>query len=119
MTRLQGAQGFLEFLPVRPSLLRLDVHPDRSDPGQQPASLAYLLAPAQVGNSFRHVVEPVALVPGRVREVTWIAFLFAIYPSSFSSGSSRFSQHWITYGLFFLSIGSMIQAVRSPRWFCP
>ncbi len=60
------------------------------------------------------------LWPKRVREVTWMAFLFAIYPSFLQQPVAvAFSQHWITYGLFFLSIGAMLQAARSPRWFLP
>lgn len=56
------------------------------------------------------------LWPKRSLEVTWVAFLFMIYPG--------FSQQWIavtyshvflTYAVFLFSIGSMIQAVCHPR----
>lgn len=58
------------------------------------------------------------LWPRRKREVTWIALVFAIYPVfTQQSVSIAFSQHWICYALYFLSLGAMIQSVRTPRWF--
>lgn len=56
------------------------------------------------------------LWPKRSLEVTWVAFLFMVYPG--------FSQQWIavtyshvflTYAVFLFSFGLMIQAVRQPR----
>jgi len=55
-----------------------------------------------------------------IREVTWMAFLFAIYPAfSQQPVAVAFSQHWICYALYFLSIAAMINAIRHPRWFWP
>jgi hypothetical protein len=56
--------------------------------------------------------------PQRKREVTWMALLFAIYPIfSQQSVSVAFSQHWICYALYFLSLGTMIYSIRKPRLF--
>ncbi len=58
------------------------------------------------------------LWPGRTTQCTWVAFLFAVYPS--------FSQHYISvtyshvyliYAIFFTSMGSMIAAIRQPERF--
>lgn len=58
------------------------------------------------------------LWPRRKREVTWMALVFAIYPVfTQQSVSIAFSQHWICYALYFLSLGAMIQSIRTPRWF--
>lgn len=60
------------------------------------------------------------LWPTRVSEVTWMAFLFTVYPTFTQQPVAvAFSQHWITYALYFVSIGSMLLAIRKPRWFIP
>jgi hypothetical protein len=60
------------------------------------------------------------LWPQRSRQVAWMALLFAIYPVFTQQPVSvAFSQHWITFGLYFLSLGAMVQAYRTPRWFWP
>ena len=56
------------------------------------------------------------LWPQRKREVTWMALLFIVYPAFDQQAIAvAYSQHWMIYGLFFLSLGAMLQAVRSPR----
>ena len=58
------------------------------------------------------------LWPARRREATWTALLFAIYPVfTQQSISVAYSQHWICYLLFFISLGLMIKAHRTPRLF--
>lgn len=58
--------------------------------------------------------------PKHTREATWAALIFAIYPVFTQQPVAvAFSQHWITFALYFLSMGAMIQAVRSPHWFWP
>src|SRR3990172_259447 len=58
--------------------------------------------------------------PRRIREVTWIAFLFTIYPAfSQQPVAVAFSQHWMSYSLYFLSLVAMIYAIRRPRWSWP
>jgi hypothetical protein len=60
------------------------------------------------------------LWPDRKNEITWMAFLFAIYPTFTQQPVAvAFSQHWITYGLYFLSVGSMLLALKKPRWYLP
>lgn len=60
------------------------------------------------------------LWPHRRSEVTWMAFLFAIYPTFTQQPVAvAFSQHWITYALYFLSIGAMLLSIRKPRWYLP
>lgn len=60
------------------------------------------------------------LWPNRMREVTWMAFLFAIYPAFIQQPVAvAFSQHWMSYALYFLSVAAMIYSIRRPRWFWP
>ena len=58
--------------------------------------------------------------PDHTREANWIALVFAIYPVFTEQPVAvAFSQHWITFGLYFLSLGAMVWAYRKPRWFWP
>lgn len=60
------------------------------------------------------------LWPNRKSEVTWMAFLFAIYPTFTQQPVAvAFSQHWITFGLYFFSVGCMLLALSKPRWLLP
>ena len=60
------------------------------------------------------------LWPQRKRAVTWMAVLFAVYPVfTQQSISVAYSQHWVTYGLFFLSLGAMVWAHRKPQRYWP
>jgi hypothetical protein len=55
------------------------------------------------------------LWPARLNEVTWMAFLFAIYPTFTQQPVAvAFSQHWISFCLYFLSIGLMLLSLRKP-----
>jgi hypothetical protein len=57
------------------------------------------------------------LWPRQTRQLVCIALLFAIYPIFTQQPvSAAFSQHWITYALFFYSLGAMLQSERTPRW---
>ncbi|MDA1329844.1 MAG: hypothetical protein O3B43_02095 [Chloroflexi bacterium] len=56
-----------------------------------------------------------ALWPRRSKELGWVVMLFAIYPANFLQPISvALSQHWIAYGLFFVSLGAMGWANRRP-----
>ncbi|MEJ2304955.1 MAG: hypothetical protein P8Y14_25825 [Anaerolineales bacterium] len=56
------------------------------------------------------------LWPKRAQAVAWIAVLFAIYPAfDLQPVSVAFSQHWITYALFFISIAAMLLSQRMPH----
>jgi hypothetical protein len=56
------------------------------------------------------------LWPKRAQAVAWIAVLFAIYPAfDLQPVSVAFSQHWITYALFFASIAAMLLSQRRPH----
>jgi len=58
--------------------------------------------------------------PRRKMEVTWMAFLFAIYPVFAQQPVAvAFSQHWLTFSLYFLSIASMLLSLRKPGWYWP
>lgn len=58
------------------------------------------------------------LWPNQKSVANWIAILFAIYPVfTYQPVAVAFSQHWITYGLFFVSMGGMIWAERLPDRF--
>ena len=63
----------------------------------------------------------IRLWPNRRQEATWAALLFSVYPVFTQQAVSvAYSQHWICYLLFFISIGAMVQAQRSARrWFWP
>ncbi len=57
------------------------------------------------------------LWPNRSREVAWMTLLFAIYPVFINQAVAvAFSQHWMTFLLYFISLGFMIQALRKPRF---
>lgn len=58
------------------------------------------------------------LWPRRSREVLWMALLFAVYPVFTQQPVAvAFSQHWISYALYFISLAAMILAQRSSRWY--
>lgn len=53
------------------------------------------------------------LWPARRKQATWVALLFALYPSFDQQAISvAFSQHWICYLLYAASIWAMIKAIR-------
>jgi hypothetical protein len=56
------------------------------------------------------------LWPQRTREITWMALLFAVYPAFEQQVFPiNFSAHWITFTLYFLSLGLMIRSLRGTR----
>ena len=58
------------------------------------------------------------LWPRRSKEVLWMALLFAVYPVfSQQTVAVAFSQHWISFSLYFVSLAAMILAQRKPRFF--
>jgi hypothetical protein len=120
MTRLQGAQGFWNFYQYDRPFSAWTYILSAPILGSSPLPWHIFTLLLRWGTVLGMWWSLMRLWPNRVREVTWIAFLFAIYPSFLQQPVAvAFSQHWITYALFFLSIGCMIQAIRSPRWFLP
>ena len=62
----------------------------------------------------------VQIWPQRKQEAMWITFLFAINPAFIQQPIAvAYSQHFITYAFFFLSVGTMLAALQSKRWFWP
>jgi hypothetical protein len=58
--------------------------------------------------------------PAQKRLISWTTLLFAIYPVfTQQSISVAYSQHWLTYLLFFISIWAMLAAVLKPKYFWP
>jgi len=58
--------------------------------------------------------------PRQRTEITWVTFLFAIYPGFRQQYIALIYSHdWIVIALFFLSMGLMIAAIRKPKWFWP
>jgi len=56
--------------------------------------------------------------PNHIKEATWAALLFSVHPVFLQQSIAvAYSQHFITYALFFLSCGTMLAAVQKPR--CP
>ena len=60
------------------------------------------------------------LWPDNKNQVTWVVFLFAIYPG-FSQQyiSVTYSNAFLVYAIFILSFAAMILAFRKPVWFWP
>ena len=57
--------------------------------------------------------------PGKKKETTWIAMLFAVHPVFLQQSIAvAYSQHFITYALFFLSCWAMLRAAlrKGRRW---
>lgn len=62
----------------------------------------------------------IRLWPEHRREAVWAAFLFAVYPVFTQQPISvAYSQHWICYLLYAVSLGCMVQAYRTPGRFYP
>jgi hypothetical protein len=58
--------------------------------------------------------------PSRARQAALVTALFAVYPIFIQQPIAvAYSQHWITYLLFFVSLAAMVYAVRRPRLFWP
>jgi hypothetical protein len=54
--------------------------------------------------------------PHHRRDATWVAALFAVYPVFFQQSISvAYSQHFMTYALFFISCGTMLAAIRNRK----
>ncbi|MFC2028975.1 hypothetical protein ACFLTX_03505 [Chloroflexota bacterium] len=64
----------------------------------------------------------IQLWPGKKKEVMFIICLFAVYPAFWQNSISvAYSQHFITYLVYFISMGSMLAAIKKRRvsglWF--
>jgi hypothetical protein len=58
------------------------------------------------------------LWPAHKREAAWMALLFSIFPAFDQQAISvAYSQHWMIFALFCVSMGSMLQAERDKRRF--
>ncbi len=54
--------------------------------------------------------------PQRIRQIRWIGILLALYPGFTQQAVSvAYSQHFISYALFTLSLGLMVWALRKPE----
>ena len=116
ITRLQGASGFWDFYQYdRPFsawtyILFAPILGTRPVAWHIFALLLRWLTVVGMWWSLR------SLWPRHIRTVTWMASLFAVYPIFNQQPISvAYSQHWISYALFFLSAGAMIQSMRAPR----
>jgi len=120
MSRLQGARGFWQFYQYDRPISAWTYILTAPVLGSRPLVwhiFSLLLRWATVLGMWWSVCQ---LWPAHRREATWMAILFAISPSFLQQPVAvAFSQHWITYGLYFLSIGCMLQAIKTPRWFWP
>lgn len=60
------------------------------------------------------------LWPNHDRQVTWTALLFAAYPGFLQQYIAvTYSHTWLVLATFLLSMGTMIWAIRKPRYFWP
>jgi hypothetical protein len=58
--------------------------------------------------------------PERLREISWMTILFVLYPGfTQQSISVAYSQHFICYALYTLSLALMVWSIRKPRWYWP
>ena len=118
MGRLQGARGFIEFFKYdRPysGWLYILISPIL---GSKPYLWHFFSLFLRWMTTVAMWLSLRSLWPGRLREITWMTFLFAIYPSfNQQPVSVTYAQGWLDYLLFFVSVGCMIQMVRSPRRF--
>jgi hypothetical protein len=58
--------------------------------------------------------------PAKIRQVTWAALIFAIYPGFKQQWMAvMFSHGLLLEALYLVSFGSLIYALRKPRWFWP
>jgi len=54
--------------------------------------------------------------PNHKKEATWVALLFSVHPVFLQQSIAvAYSQHFITYALFFLSCGTMLAAAQKQR----
>ena len=61
-----------------------------------------------------------SLWPGHIRQVTWVALLFAAYPGFLQQYIAvTYSHTWTVLAFFFVSLGAMLWAIRQPRFFWP
>ena len=120
MTRLQDARGFWDFYQFDRPISAWTYILTAPILGSRPIGwhiFSLLLRWATVLGMWWTLCN---LWPAHKREVTWMAILFSISPAFLQQPVAvAFSQHWITYALYFLSVGAMLQAIRSPRWFWP
>jgi len=57
------------------------------------------------------------LWPNRIVQVRWMGLLLAFYPGFHEQPQAlAFSQHFIAYALFTLSLAGMIWSLRKPKW---
>lgn len=120
MSRFQGAAGFWEFYQHDRPISAWTYILTAPLLGLNPAAwhifslLLRWLTALGMGWSLA------GLWPSARRQAAWAALLFAVYPVfTQQSIAVAYSQHWITYGLYFLSLGAMIQSIRRPRYFWP
>jgi hypothetical protein len=124
IARLQGARGFWDFYQYDRPL----------------SAWSYIVTAPILGVSplpwhiFTLLVRWSAVVgmawclrglwPERARRAAWslagMALLFAVYAAFDQQPIAvAYNQHWISYALYFLSLGAMIQSVRQPSKFWP
>lgn len=116
ISRLQGIQGFRDFylfdrpLSAWTYILFTPLLGTRPAPWHVFSLLLRWLAVMGMWWSLR------LLWPQRRREATWMAILFAIYPIFDQQPIAvAYSQHWISYSLYFLSLGAMLLSLRTSQ----
>ena len=118
--RLQGASGFLQFYQYDRPVSAWTYIVTFPILGSRPLAWHVFTLLLRWGTAVAMWWTLVRLWPHQRREATWAAALFAVYPVfTQQSISVAYSQHWICYLLYFLSIGAMVQAFRSPRLYRP
>jgi len=118
--RLQGVQAFWEFYRYERPLSAWSYTLTIPVLGTHPLTwhIFSLLLRWLAVVGFWYVLQ--LIWPGRRREATWAALLFAIYPIFTQQAVAiTFNQQWQIYVLYFLSVGAMLLALRRPRWFWP
>ena len=120
MTRLQGARGFWDFYQFDRPISAWTYILSAPILGSRPIGWHVFSLLLRWGTVLSMWWTLCKLWPAHKREVTWMAILFSISPAFLQQPVAvAFSQHWITYALYFLSVGAMLQATRALRWFWP
>ena len=116
--RLQGAPGFWQFYQYdRPvsAWTYVVTHPIL---GENPVAWHLFTLLLRWLTTFFMWKTTTTLWPCHRPEATWSAFLFAVYPVFTQQAISvAYSQHWLCFLLFFVSLYLMVLAWRTPGRF--
>jgi len=111
--RLQGAAGFWQFYQYDRPISAWTYVVTFPLLGSKPLNWHIFSLLLRCGTAVALWWTLARLWPEHRREASWTAVLFSIYPVFVQQSISvAYSQHWICYLLFFVSLGGMVEAWR-------